>query len=161
MSPQYLIAAYKIDTFLEKILEDGKRLKEEVNKEKWTAELFEEEVKKEKRSTELFEEFLDGYNLGICLVGNEENIEYLNKKGLEIIMYNDFDEIRGKDFKETFMLNDINIGAFRDKFVRKDLSFDQLDVKLGDGSEVQIQASVTFKLGESGVQVSGIIFDQP
>jgi len=141
-----LLAEYKLDAFLEKMLEDGKKLKEG--------------AKKGKRATELFEKFLDSYLLGICVVGDEDNIEYLNKKGLEIIMYKDFDDIRGKDFKEIFLLNEINRGAFREKYERKDLSFDKLDVKLGDGSQAQIQASVTFRLGEGGVQVCGIAFDK-
>ena len=141
-----LLAAYKIDTFLEKVLEDGKRLKQE--------------AKKEKRTAQLFEEFLDSYNLGICVVGNGDNIEYLNKKGLEIIGYKGFDGIRGKDFKEIFLLNEINERTFREKYERKDLSFHELDVKLGDGSKAQIQASVMFGLGESGVKVFGMAFDQ-
>jgi response regulator RpfG family c-di-GMP phosphodiesterase len=141
-----LLAMYKTDEFLAKVIADGKGMKEE--------------AEKAKRTPELFEKFLDTYLIGVCLVGQEDKIEYLNKRGLEIIKYEGLDEIRGRDLKDVFLLNEINKEGFRERYMKKDLSPDSLDVKLGDGSPARVEASLTFILGESGVQVCGIVFDK-
>ncbi len=70
------------------------------------------------------------------------------------------DEIRGRDLKDVFLLNEINKEGFRERYMKKDLSPDSLDVKLGDGSSASVQASLTFTMGESGVQMCGIVFDK-
>ena len=43
--------------------------------------------------------------------------------------------------------------------MKKDMSPDMLEVKLGDGTPDRVQARLTFTMAESGVQVNGIIFD--
>ncbi len=141
-----LLAMYKTDEFLARVIADAKGMKEE--------------AEKAKRTPELFEKFLDNYLIGVCLVGQEDKIEYLNKRGLEIIKYEGLDEIRGRDLKDVFLLNEINKEGFRERYMKKDLSPDSLDVKLGDGSPARVEASLTFILGESGVQVCGIVFDK-
>ena len=141
-----LLAMYKTDEFLARVIADAKGMKEE--------------AEKAKRTPELFEKFLDNYLIGVCLVGQEDKIEYLNKRGLEIIKYEGLDEIRGRDLKDVFLLNEINKEGFRERYMKKDLSPDSLDVKLGDGSPASVEASLTFILGESGVQVCGIVFDK-
>jgi len=141
-----LLAMYKTDEFLARVIADAKGMKEEAEKAKGTPELF--------------EKFLDSYLIGVCVVGQEDKIEYLNKRGLEIIKYAGLDEIRGRDLKDVFLLNEINKEGFRERYMKKDLSPDSLDVKLGDGSPARVEASLTFILGESGVQVCGIVFDK-
>jgi len=141
-----LLAMYKTDEFLAKVIADAKGMKED--------------AEGAKRAPELFEKFLDSYLKGVCVVGQEDKIEYLNKRGLEIIKYEGLDEIRGRDFKDVFLLNEINKEGFRERYMKKDLSPDSLDVKLGDGSPASVEASLTFILGESGVQVCGIVFDK-
>jgi len=141
-----LLAMYKTDEFLARVIADAKGMKEEAEKAKGTPELF--------------EKFLDSYLIGVCVVGQEDKIEYLNKRGLEIIKYEGLDEIRGRDLKDVFLLNEINKEGFRERYMKKDLSPDSLDVKLGDGSPARVEASLTFILGESGVQVCGIVFDK-
>jgi len=141
-----LLAAYKIDAFLEKMLEDGKKLKEGAEKGKKTAELF--------------EKFLDGYHLGVCVVGNQDNIEYLNKRGLEILRYWNFDDINGKDFKDVFSIDELKKKEFREQYLKKDMSPNVLDIKRGDASNAPVAANLIFALDESDVKVSGIVFDQ-
>jgi len=142
-----LLAMYKTDEFLARVIADAKGMKED--------------VEKAKRTPELFEKFLDSYLIGVCVVGQEDKIEYLNKRGLEIIKYEGLDEIRGRDLKDVFLLNEISKEGFQEKYLKKDMSPDSLDVKLGDGSPARVEASLTFILGESGVQVCGIIFKKP
>jgi response regulator RpfG family c-di-GMP phosphodiesterase len=142
-----LLAMYKTDEFFAKVIADVKGMKEETEKAKMTPELL--------------EKFLDSYLKGVCVVGQEDKVEYLNQKGLEIIKYKDLDEIRGRDFKDIFLLNEISKEEFREKYSKKDLSSDRLDLKLGDGSTAQVEASLTFIVGKSGVQVCGIVFDRP
>jgi response regulator RpfG family c-di-GMP phosphodiesterase len=142
-----LLAMYKTDEFLAKVIADAKGMKED--------------AKKAKMTPELFEKFLDSYLKGVCVVGQEDKIEYLNKKGLKIIKYKDLDEIRGRDFKDIFLLNEISKEGFREKYSKKNLSPDKLDLKLGDGSTAQVEASLTFIMGKSGVQVCGIVFNKP
>jgi len=142
-----LLAMYKTDEFLAKVIADAKGMKKEADKAT--------------RTPEFFERFLDSYLSGVCLVGKEDNIEYLNNKGLEILKYEGLGEIRGRDFKDIFLLNEISKGGFQEKYLKKDMSPDSLDVKLGDGSPASVQASLTVIVGESGVQVCGIVFDKP
>lgn len=142
-----LLAVYKIDAFFEKVLEDGKRLKHEADTGK--------------KTSELFEKFLDSQLSGLCVVGEQNNIEYLNKTGLEIIKYQHLHEVKGKDIREVFDLNEINQNEFHEKYVKKDQSPDVLGAKLADGSPTQIKANLTFAEGEDGDhQVCGIIFDR-
>ncbi len=141
-----LLAMYKTDEFLAKVINDAKGMKEMAVKAKMTPDLF--------------EKFLDSYLSGVCVVGDEDKIEYLNQKGLEIIKHEDLEEIKGRDFKDIFLINEINKQGFQEKYMKKDLSPDLLDVKLGDGSLAQVRASLTFTMGESGVLVCGIVFDK-
>lgn len=141
-----LLAMYKTDEFLAKVINDAKGMKKD--------------AERAKRTPDFFERFLDCYLSGVCLVGEGDNIEYLNQKGREIMKCEDLGEIKGKDYKDIFLINEINKKGFQEKYVKKDLSPDTLDVKLGDGSPARVQASLTFTMGESGVQVCGIVFDK-
>ena len=141
-----LLAMYKTDEFLARVINDAKGMKEMAEKAKMTPELF--------------EKFLDSYLSGVCVVGDEDKIEYLNQKGLEITKHEDLKEIKGRDFKDIFLINEINKKGFQKKYMKKDLSPDTLDIKRGDGSIDQVQASLTFAMGESGVLICGIVFDK-
>jgi response regulator RpfG family c-di-GMP phosphodiesterase len=142
-----LLAMYKTDEFLAKVINDAKGMKKEADKAT--------------RTPEFFERFLDSYLSGVCLVGQEDKVEYLNKRGLEIIGYKALDEIKGRDVKDVFLLNEISKEGFKERYLKKDMSPDSLDVKLGDGAPASVQASLTFIVGKSGVQVCGIVFDKP
>ena len=141
-----LLAIYKTDEFLAKVIEDAKGMKEE--------------VEKAKMSPESIEDFLDSYLVGVCVVGHEDKIEYLNEKGLEILKYKDVGEVKGKDFGEIFLLDETGKKGFRVKYLKKDMSPDSLDAKLGDGTTAGVQGSLTFMQDESGVRVSGIVFNE-
>ena len=140
-----LLVAFKTDEFLAKVMTDVEGMKGAASKAE--------------KTPSSFQDFLDSYPSGICVVGNENKIEYLNKNGLELLGYEDLNTVMGMDFQDIFLLNEINRGTFREKYQKKDLSSEGLDVKLGDGSETRVQASMTFRLDETGVQISGIIFN--
>ncbi len=140
-----LLAMYKTDEFLARVIKDAEAMKDEADKSKGTPGLF--------------ETFLDSYLMGVCVVGDEDKVEYLNSKGLEILKYKDIDEIKGSDYKDIFLLDETSKKTFRLKYLKKDLSTDKLDAKLSDGSTAGTDASLTFMQGESGTRVAGVIFD--
>jgi len=141
-----LLAIYKADEFLAEMIEDAKGLKEE--------------AEKAKMSPEFLEDFLNSYRLGVCVVGHEDKIEHLNKKGLEILKYKDVDEVKDRDFKDIFLMDETGKKGFRVKYLNKDMSSDRLDVKLNDGTDAEVLGSLTFMEDEGDVRVTGIVFDE-
>ncbi|NVM23208.1 MAG: response regulator [Desulfobacterales bacterium] len=141
-----LLAMYNIDEFFAKVIEDAKDMKGKAETAKGTREVI--------------ERFLDSCLTGICVVGDKDKVEYLNEKGKEILKYKESDDIKGMDFKEIFLMDEINKEGFWEKYLKKDLSHDRLNAKLGDGSTAIVQASLTFIAGEKGIQVAGIVFDR-
>ncbi|MEE8398133.1 MAG: PAS domain-containing protein, partial [Desulfobacterales bacterium] len=99
------------------------------------------------------------YLMGVCVVGTGNKIEYLNPKGLEILKYKSAEDIKGKDYKDIFLLTDETKEAFWQRYFKKDPSLDALDIKLGDDSENKVQAALTFVVGEKGIEVCGITFE--
>lgn len=141
-----LLSEYSMDLFFENALEDAKGMKEK--------------VKEAKKGSERFEKFLDSYLIGVCLVDDDDKIDYLNKKGLEIIKCKDIGEIKGKDFKEIFLVNELNKKRFLEKYMKKDMSTDRLDVKLCDGASAGLQASLIFVSENGDIKISGLVFSK-
>ena len=141
-----LLKLYKTDEFFASVLEVVKGMKSDAGSAR--------------RRIKLFEKLLESYPSGVCVVGERCKVEYLNKKGLEIMRYQDLDEGRGKDFREIFDLDEVKEESFIEKYIRKDLSPESLGVTLGDGAPAQVEASLTFTIGEDGPEVCGILFDQ-
>ncbi len=139
-----LLAMYKTDEFLARVIQEAEGMKEEAVVGK---------------RTQMFEEFLDSYLKGVCVVGSDRNIEYLNQKGLEITGYNELTQLQGKDFRDVFPLDEQGIEVFWKKHYKKDSSSDELEIKLSNGSSVRVQASISFRVGEAGIQICGIVFD--
>jgi len=139
-----LMATYKIDVFLDKMLQDGKRLKTESDQGK--------------RTSELFEKFLNSWELGICLLGSEDAVTYMNRKGLEIIRHWELDDIRGKDFNSIFLMDEALKMSFHEKYLKKDFSPHVVDIKRGDGSNARAAVRLTF-VPDEGAHVCGIIFE--
>jgi len=141
-----LLALHKIDQFLENMLEDGKNLKAR--------------AEYGRQAAASYEAFLDSYGLGVCVVDAADNIQYLNKRGLEIVRYWDAADAKGKDFKSIFMMDGIDRKQCHEKYLKKDLSPDTLTVKRGDGSEARVAANLTFAVDTDGVRICGIVFDE-
>lgn len=139
-----LLKELDLDEFFETTIEEAKGMKDE--------------VEKAKKGSEQIVKFLDSYLTGVCVVGNDDKIEYINKKGLALIKCKNIDDCRGKDIKDIFSINEVNKKRFMEKYVKKDTLPDKLEVKLCDGSSASLKASVTFTSDASGVQVSGIVF---
>lgn len=141
-----LMKELDLDEFFEKAIEDAKGMKDEVGKAK--------------KGSEQIVKFLNTYLSGVCVVGNDDKIEFINKKGLSLIKCKDIEECRGKDIKDVFSINESNKKHFLAKYIKKDTSLEKLDVKLCDGSSVSLKASVTFTSDAGGIQVSGIVFSK-
>lgn len=139
-----LIVELTMDEFFEKAIKDAKGMKEEVNNIR--------------KYSEQLERFLGSYLNGVCVVGNDDKIKYLNERGLVLIKCKEISEIKGKDFKDIFSINESNKKRFLEKYMKKDLSSDRLDVKLCDGTSASMQANVTFASDDNGIKVSGIVF---
>ena len=139
-----LLAMYKTDEFLARVIQEAEGLKEEAVAAK---------------RTRLFEEFLDSFLKGVCVVGPDRNIEYVNQKGLELTGYNNLTQLQGKDFRDVFPLDEKRLEVFWKRHYKKDPSSDELEIILRDGSSARVQASMSFRVGEAGIQVCGIVFD--
>ena len=141
-----LLAMFKTDEFFARVIEDAKEMKQS--------------AEATKRLPEKFEKFMDSHLAGICLVGDNGNIEYMNKKGLEIVKYTALREIRGKNIEVIFLINENIANRFREKYLQKDPSPEMLDLKLADGSPARVLASMTFvKNGEGEDRIYGILFN--
>lgn len=95
---------------------------------------------------------------GVCLVGGAGTIEFVNKAGLALLQYMDLANIIGKDFKDVFLLDEKTLHDFHEHYLQNDLTADELDVRLEDGTGVRIRAGITFAAGEGSAQVNGIVF---
>lgn len=145
-SVEDLMKELDLDEFFEKAIEDAKGMKNAVDKAK-------------KGSGQIVR-FLDSYLIGVCVVGNDDKIEYINKRGLAIIKCKDFNECRGKDVKDVFSVTELNKKRFMEKYIKKDTSLEKLDVKLCDGTAASIRANIIFISEEGNIQISGIVFSK-
>jgi CheY-like chemotaxis protein len=141
-----LVEELGMDEFFEKAIGEAKGMREEVEKAKSAAVPI--------------EKFLDSYLNGVCVVGGNDKIEYMNKKGLALIKCKDSEEVKGKDVKDVFSINELNKQKLVEKYVKKDASPGSLEVKLCDGSSVGMQASVAFASDDSGINICGIVFSK-
>ncbi|MFH1491444.1 MAG: response regulator [Pseudomonadota bacterium] len=141
-----LLVLYKTDEFLEKVMDEARGMKDAANKGR--------------SIQQVLERFMDSHPAGICVAGEEERVEYVNRKGLDIIGCGRLDEIRGRDVKEIFDINEISRRGFHEKYLKKDASPEKLALKPGGAGPGHVEASVTFTMGEKGVQVCGIVFNR-
>jgi len=141
-----LLVDYKTDEFFERIINDAKGMKDTISKTK--------------DSSELFRGFLDSYLSGVCILNRDNEIEYLNQAGLEILQYKDINELKGKNFKDIFLLTDMSQKVFQDKHKNQDQVPEELHVKLNDGSISSFSVSITFFEDKNGIRVNGIVFDK-
>jgi CheY-like chemotaxis protein len=136
---KHLISMYDFDKFLGKIKEDGADLKNRA------------------RAGTSFDAFFRNYPMGICIPGDDDKIEYINKKGLEILQSDNADNINGNDFRKIFLVDSSKESELRKRFLKNDISPDRIEVKLVDGSQAGMLASLIFDKD----RVCGIIFNKP
>ena len=141
-----LLGLYSMDEFFAKAIEDAKSIKK-------TAE-------GSKLSLRLYDDFFDGYLCGVCLVRDGEKIEYVNKAGLNIMKYKDMEEIQGRDVKEIFSLDYITIKDVRENYMKKLITPEKLELKLGDGGSAKVSADIIFKIGANDIEIVGIVFQK-
>jgi FixJ family two-component response regulator len=155
---EHLISMYDFDKFLQKMQEDGERIIGDMETGKDTVESF---VK-----------FLDTYFEGVCVVGQDNKIVFLNKEGLEIMQYNDVADIRGRDINDLFLVDklkkDIHPVVVFDgsKFSATDDSYlkpKKISAKLSDGTKAVVEAKFMFDIDnkEGNAKLWGLIFSKP
>ncbi len=147
---KHLVSMYDADKFLYQMQKDGER----INKER----------KSSAGLMNSFKTFLDGYHTGVCIVGDDKKIEFMNKKGLEIMQYKDVGQVQGTEMQDIFLVDDYDLKKeFQDRYTKNDMSPVALSAKLPDGTEASLQASMMFEINEQhgGAKVSGVIFNKP
>jgi YesN/AraC family two-component response regulator len=113
-----------------------------------------------KTDSGLFSKFLDNYATGVCLLGTDESIQYLNKSGMSSLKCNDLKDVQGKALDEVFPITAVNREKLIQKSMKKDMSPSSMSVKLCDGTSKDLQVNVIFASGESGIKVCGIVFQK-
>lgn len=141
-----LLKKYNVDNFFKNAISDIKALNESAIKAN--------------ASLELFEEFLGSYPWGVCIVDRDDNIQYINISGLNILKYTDISQVKGKNFKEIFLLTDSIHKKFQDKHGKQDLTPEVLESKMSDGSLVTLLANVIFIKDKDGICVNGVVFQE-
>ncbi|MBF0102963.1 MAG: response regulator [Desulfobacterales bacterium] len=142
-----LQSLYKMDSFFERILADGKELKEQAN-ESYLA-------------MQNIEVFFDNYPVGLCIVDDKSQIVHFNKKAQEVILCTDQQKYIGSNYKEIFLLNDEDIEMFEKDFSKEKLSFKTIQAKIGDGSHIKLDLGLVFNQKSNWLQLNGIVFNHP
>ncbi|MBF0515751.1 MAG: response regulator [Nitrospirae bacterium] len=142
---EHLIKMYNADEFMNKMIEDSKKIKTKIDKWKY--------------QSDLLEQFIDSYQMGICVVDASENIVAVNKTGLKLLKHDNIDAIKDKKVDTVFLLNSDKRQAFRELY-EKGTFYQLLEVKQADGNTAGLQASLTYLTDEKGVkQLKGILFN--
>ena len=139
-----LIRSYENDMSFAKLIDDTRSLKDS--------------VKRAKHNFMIFENFFNTYLCGVCLVSNENKIEYLNKAGLEFLKYGDIAQLQGKNAEEVFLLTNPIKTFFKEKYVAREQLFDTVYVKTNDGSLVEMKLSLTFEMMGDSIGINAIVF---
>lgn len=137
-----LLAMYDTDAFLAKVMKGARSMKEKIG-----------DLPKSLST------YMDNCLMGVCVVGPGEKIEYLNPKALEILKVKNADDVKGKGYRDVFLLTDADKEAFWQRYFKKDPSLESLNVKSGDDSDDKVQAGLTFVVGAKGIEVCGITFE--
>lgn len=141
-----LLEEFSMDEFFEKALEDKKGM--------------EENLVKLQKDSGLYTRFLDNYMAGVCLLGEDESIQYVNKRGLSLLKCKDINEVTGKAYKEIFSITESDKNKLVEKNMKKDPSPVSLSIKLCDGSTGSLQISAAFASEEGGIKMSGMVFNK-
>jgi response regulator RpfG family c-di-GMP phosphodiesterase len=147
----HLVKMYDSDKFLVKMKEDGERLMK---------------VQKERKQTlDSYEKYLDGYLTGVCIVGENDKVVHINKTGMEFLQLKSIEGLRGKDFKELFLLSLEQKNSCHQRFLKHDQSPEKLGVKIQGGESAALMAMFTFASDDAAdvgdARVTGIVFQRP
>lgn len=143
-SVEDLLEELKTDEFFEKALQETKQ--------------FKDDAVSVKKDVDLYGKFLDNYFGGVCLFGDDEKIEYANKKALEKLKYNSVDDIKGKSFSDVFVMKYSAKEELKKKYNENVTYPSKIDVKLCDGASSSVQGWVSFAPEGTDIGLSGIIF---
>ncbi|MBF0318289.1 MAG: response regulator [Nitrospirae bacterium] len=141
----HLVKMYNADDFMNRMIEDSKKIKTKIDKWKYLSDVL--------------EQFMDSCKMGICVVEPSGNILSVNKTGLKLLKYADINDVKDKNVETVFLLNDTNKKKFQELYEMGTL-YQQLEVKQADGTVTGLQASITFiDDDKGGKQLIGILFN--
>lgn len=81
---------------------------------------------------------------------HDDAIEFVNRKGLELLKCDDFDEIKGRPYSELFSLDETRREQFQAKCKNRDWTPEVLKVTLFDKTTGTMQVNITFADDGSG-----------
>ncbi|KJU85702.1 response regulator receiver protein [Candidatus Magnetobacterium bavaricum] len=139
---EHLVSSYNDDMFADRMLAESKNIKAKI--EQW------------KHHVESSDRFLDSCKMSICVLDKAEKIEYINKKGLEILKHSSVNDVKGRPVNDVFMVDDTSKKTFQALY-EQGVVYNLLQARRSDGTTVQLQASLTFSEGS----VSGVFFNMP
>ncbi|MGR3179026.1 MAG: response regulator [Candidatus Anammoxibacter sp.] len=139
-----LLEELKTDEFFETALDETKQFKDNADSAQ--------------KDASLFGKFLDNCFGGVCLVGENETIEYVNKHGLDLLKYDGIDDIKGKSYTDVFMMDDKERMALKVKYKESSTFPSTVKVECNDGKKKSIQGWVSFAQNNGDLELLGITF---
>ncbi|MCG6552591.1 MAG: response regulator [Candidatus Magnetominusculus sp. LBB02] len=141
----HLIKLYNADEFMNKMIEDSKQIKAKV--ENW------------KHHSDLLSQFMDGCQMGMCVVDEEGHIISVNKTGLRLLKFENMDAVKDNNLDTFFVLDAAKRQMFLELY-ENGQSYRPLEVKQADGGVSNVAASLVFLNDEKGVkQLKGVLFN--
>ncbi|MBF0343171.1 MAG: response regulator [Nitrospirae bacterium] len=138
-----LVNLYNADMFANNMLTESMDIKAKIDQ--WKYQL------------ELLEKFIESCTMSACVLDKKEKIVYMNKKGLGLLKYSNIRDVKNKELKSVFIINDNKKKEFRELYEKGGISNLSLDAKCSDGQIAGMQASLTF----IDDHVIGVFFNLP
>jgi CheY-like chemotaxis protein len=105
--------------------------------------------------------FLDCQDKGICVLGREGEIHYLNRKGLEYLSIDELSSIKGKSCIDLFQLEGDQEKKLHTRSDSRKQAPVKIHLRLGNGGTVDVMATPHFAEDETGNPLlRGIDFQQ-
>lgn len=88
--------------------------------------------------------FLETFKSGVCLADGDGIVRYVNRRGCELLGVKTGEELIGTSLSSLFRLAKESERQFLQKYIRRDWTPDSLDVICPNGTEMTMQANITF-----------------
>ena len=139
-----LISVYKVDEVFQRIISDGKNMKNRLDSFK--------------KSSDLFLEFLNSHKDGIAIIHHDE-IDYINQKGIEILQYDSFEELGPNiNYGVIFKIDTAILNNMKENYKDGNGQLTLLQARLKSGKTISIKAAANFISELNELTIRGIIF---
>ncbi|MBF0465212.1 MAG: response regulator [Nitrospirae bacterium] len=147
-----LVKSYEFDMFLRRMEKDSQKVTSNINTLKDTSTSF--------------ELFIDNYLSGICIVGQDNKIKFINKKACEILQIDSGEKMKGVSVSQILQINKSRMEEFFERFMNDNATPITMDIRRSNGAAVSIQASVIFNKtmqdgDDSRKAMCGVVFNLP